>query len=178
MVAELRVFGCRSLGLMRVSAGFTMVELIVVLLLVAILGAVGLPRFKSGTEVDTRGSADRLQTMFRYAQKTAIASRRNVCVVIASSVASISIAASVGASVACTLDVKDPADDPDDNVSNPSNIYRLTLPSGVTLTPTTQTITFDAQGRPGLASKLTVTVTGVDSSRVFYVEPETGYVHE
>jgi MSHA pilin protein MshC len=64
----------------RNDKGFTMVELIVVMLLVGILGAIGAARFFSRTGFDVAAFADQSAAMLRYAQKLAIAQNRPVFV--------------------------------------------------------------------------------------------------
>ena len=58
--------------------GFTLVELVVVIALVGIMVAVATPRFANGDIFETRGDAGLLSSTLRYAQKTAIAQRRQV----------------------------------------------------------------------------------------------------
>ena len=65
------------------NAGFTMVELVVTIIVVGILAAVALPRFADRSEFDAAGYADQVRSALEFARNSAIASRRNVCVVIA-----------------------------------------------------------------------------------------------
>ena len=58
--------------------GFTLVELVVVIALAGIMVAVAAPRFANGDIFETRGDAGLLSSTLRYAQKTAIAQRRDV----------------------------------------------------------------------------------------------------
>jgi MSHA pilin protein MshC len=58
------------------AAGFTMIELIVVIILVGILGAIGASRFFDNTVFENRAYADQAKTIIRYAQKLAIAQNR------------------------------------------------------------------------------------------------------
>jgi len=61
-------------------AGFTMVELIVVLIVVGILGAIGAARFFNRSGFDAAAYAEQVRGMVRYAQKLAVAQNRPVYV--------------------------------------------------------------------------------------------------
>ena len=86
----------------------------------------------------SRSFADLVQESFQYAQKTAIAQRRNVCVVISSNTLTLTRAASNGDGVGCTLTVAD---------SSGNGNFVLSAPSGVTLSGVTALV-FGAQGQP------------------------------
>jgi MSHA pilin protein MshC len=58
----------------RSQAGFTIVELVLVIVILAILGSVAGPRFFGNTEFSERAYRDELALTFRYAQKVAVAS--------------------------------------------------------------------------------------------------------
>ena len=60
--------------------GFTLVELVTILILVGILAVAVMPRFADRGGFDARGFYDGSLATLRYAQKSAIAQRRNVCV--------------------------------------------------------------------------------------------------
>lgn len=75
-------------GEMRVSTdqrGFTLVELITIMMIVGILAVAAVPRFFTVSEFEDRGSADQVKSILRFAQKTAVAQRRNVSVAISGS---------------------------------------------------------------------------------------------
>ncbi len=72
--------------------GFTLIELIMVMVVVGILSVFVAPRFFDANVFKSRGFADQVQAALRYAQKEAIAQHRNVCVAITASNIALTIA--------------------------------------------------------------------------------------
>lgn len=140
--------------------GFSLVELTVVLVLVAILAVVALPRFVGTEAFVSLGFYDSTQAAVRYAQKLAIAQRCTVDVVVSSG--SMSIA--YGGGACGTAAVKNPLTNTD---------FVVTAPSGVSIADAI--VSFDGLGQSSAAT--TFTITDSDGSRSFFVEPVTGYVH-
>ncbi|MHA4871177.1 pilus assembly FimT family protein [Duganella sp. PWIR1] len=65
---------------LRSCAGFTIVELITVMVLIGILGAIGYGRFADTATFSNRAYADQVKSLIRYAQKLAITQNRPVFV--------------------------------------------------------------------------------------------------
>jgi MSHA pilin protein MshC len=72
--------------------GFTLIELVMVLIIVGVLAVFIAPRINPGG-FDARGLHDGTTALLRYAQKTAIAQRRTVCVVFGANRATLTMAA-------------------------------------------------------------------------------------
>lgn len=147
--------------------GFTLVELITVLVIVGILAVAVMPRFFDRTSFDSRAFYDQTISTLRYAQKLAIAQRRFVCVEIAGGVITLTYD-KTPPSVAHTA-----AACPGSTLINPTtgaSPYTMVAPSGVTVTAAN--FNFDALG--STAAKQTITVSGYGD---VIVEAGTGYVH-
>lgn len=158
--------------------GFTLIELIMVMVVVGILAVFVAPRFFDVNVFKSRGFADQVQATLRYAQKEAIAQHRNVCVAITPSDITLTIANAIPslATSPCsptpTLVIPGQAGN---NISTPS--------AAITLSPAT-TFNFDALGKPWdvlgttpstIQKPITISLSG--ATIIIYVEAETGYVH-
>jgi len=129
--------------------GFTLVELIAVLVIVGILAVAAVPRFFDSNVFQARGAADQVTAALRYGQKVAIAQRGLVSVNITTANSSNCGAALSGGNVNCVISNSVPAPG---------------LP---------KTVTFNALGQTStkLADSITVGTT------IINIEAETGYVH-
>lgn len=158
------------------AGGFTLVELIIVIVLLGVLAVVAAPRMFNSNDFYARGFHDESMALLRYAQKTAIAQRRTVCTtfsVSTVSTASLRIASSAAVGT-CDTDLVGPRGDTPGTITSKSGVnYSASPPAAVS---------FDGLGQPlnsagiVLTAASTITVTG--SGKIITIEPATGYVHE
>lgn len=99
------------------NQGFTMVELIMVMVIIGVVAVAALPRFANQNAFDSRGFSDQTFSILRFAQKTAVAQRRNVCVAFTAN------------SVTLTIDTLDPSLGP--SVCSGASVMPMTDPNGV-----------------------------------------------
>ncbi len=186
-------------------AGFTMVELIVVLVIAGILSAVAIERFFDSATIEVREYSDQARAIIRYGQKLAIAQNRPIYVSATGNRFALCTASACGngtlinapggsnsgssvAKTQCTL------------AGNYVSTWMCEAkPASVTLASSRSSeagaaasyFFFDAMGRPfnsadaappanyvsTFTQALTLTFAGSATSYVVTVEPETGYVH-
>jgi MSHA pilin protein MshC len=169
---------------MRTQRGFTLAELIIVLVLISILAAVAVPRMFDMEQFSARGTRDFVGASLRYAQKSAIAMRRNVCVVVTATEMEMTFASASGINQPCPPPPPVPGDPPPNAVLNPGNGLHYShdsnkFPAKAPVS-TPVNLIFDAQGRPlsapstPMLSALSISVTG--HATPLTIEPETGTV--
>lgn len=154
------------------SAGFTMIELISVMILIGILAAVAVARIDVSIYRE-KGFHDGLKSALQFARKAAVAKRRQVCV----GVANVGVAG--GGSVSLTVVLAEPVPGAGPvacagaaSLNLPGgNVNSVTTPAGVTLTAGSA-FSFDALGRASAGG--TFSSSGQTD---IVVEQETGYVH-
>lgn len=170
------------------TRGFTLVELILILILLGILAVVAVPRFFDRKTYDTRAYFDQAEALLRYAQKAAIAENRPIYVRLDGS--SIALCYDSG----CTSTVIAAAGNNSGSATTKSacqvgGSYQAAWaceapPSGVTVS-SASTFYFSPLGKPYLPAdtpptssftQLAISIGG-DVTRTVLVEAETGYVH-
>lgn len=163
----------------RIHAGFTLIELITVMILVGILSFVAIPRL-GDTTFKERGFRDGVLSTVQHARHVAIASRRFVCVTVAGGTggaATVSLSRDLGtapesaAAVNCTAPVALPTPGSGCGGNN-----QVCAPAGITLGGT-PTIIFDPLGRsitaPNVAGAASITIS---NQTPVTVSAETGYI--
>lgn len=169
------------------SRGFTLVELVIVIVLLGILGGVAAPRFFDRKGFDASAYAEQLKAMLRYGQKSAIAQGRNVYIRVNSGGVTLAYdggfssylrapgGGNSGSSTTTTLCGSD------------TTLACEGVPPGLTLSGALN-FYFDANGKPFLTTNIpptltstfatrTFTLTGDGGSRSVVVAAETGYVY-
>jgi len=147
------------------NSGFSLLELITVVLLLGILGVVALGRFGGQDATAARGFFDDTVSAVRFAQKLAISSGCDVRVIATAT------SYQLRQSSTCV------ADDFSNPVANPANrdstYQNVNMPGGFSLTA--GTITFDARGqREGVTSDFSISDGTTTYS--FRVHASTGLV--
>lgn len=160
---------------LRRASGFTLVELIVVLIIIGIMAVVVLPRFDLIKGYDEIGYRDKARATLEYARKSAVAQRRNVRVALAGNNLTLTIASDIPEGAAAnTFDRNLVLPAPDRLCGGATN--QICAPANVTLAGPA-TLTFTPLGVPSIAGAYTV--TGDAPALATYaitVEAETGNV--
>ena len=157
----------------RADGGFTLVELIIVIVLLGVLAVVAAPRIFNTGDFNTMGFKDQTLSLLRYAQKVAIAQRRTVCVTFTISTAQLRIA-SAAETASCNTDLTGPQGESPAAVIAKSGVSYASVPAAVQ---------FNGLGQPfnsvtGAALAVASTITVAGAATAITIEPGTGYVHD
>ncbi|WP_083684613.1 pilus assembly FimT family protein [Massilia putida] len=153
------------------AAGFTMVELVVVMILIGVLAAIGIPRLMGDKNMEAAVFGDQVVSGLRRAQKIATGHRRVVCASVGPKAVIVRLNACGGAGLAVTgLGDGDYATT--DSVLTVKTTTLFFQPDG--------RITTDAAGTTAVANgaiDITGNVNGQNTTfRTIRVEGTTGYV--
>lgn len=151
--------------------GFTLVELIVVLIIIGVLAVAVIPRFSDRARFDAAGYGDQVLSALQYARQQAVAQRRNVCATIGVD-SGITLTTSAVFEGVCAGALIDP-------VTRAG--YVLPAPNRVTLVEAggaalPLVITFGADGQTNPRRDINVLLDGA-ALRTITVEAVTGYAH-
>ena len=149
------------------SRGFTLVELVTIMILVGILAVVAIPRMDTSA-YHTAQFHDQTVAALRFAQKTAVSHRRLVCVSFPNvSTVQLNIEASLktGACSAAALALPIPG-----SANTPNNQVRSSDPAHAKFTALPATLNFDSQGMSGGA------LLDIKDAERITVVGATGYV--
>lgn len=150
--------------------GFTLIELVMVMILVGILAVAIIPRFANKSAFDAKGFFDQSINMVRYAQKVAIAQRRDVFV----NVSANTICLTYVADAACSSTVvANQVINPADQVWFKKDATSFKQAGGAF--GASVSFSFNALGKPSAGTSISLTADSV--TQTIKVEADTGYVH-
>ena len=151
---------------MKTSHGFTMVELIMVMVLIGVLAAIGVPKLVGDNSHAAAAFGDEVAGSLRSAQKTAVAHRRLVCASVGGSAVTLRLAESPGAAgCGIALDAMGAATTAKGVTASSHAFYFQ--PNGL--------ITASATGRDTVRGAVVIRLDGEERRRIAF-EGSTGYV--
>jgi MSHA pilin protein MshC len=152
----------------RRQSGFTLVELVMVLVMLGVLAVFAAPRMFNRNDFEARGFHDQTLSTLRFAQKAAIAQRRVVCVAFTATTITLTRAAAEASSVC------------DPTIPVPAGELVLQAPVNVAFAAAPAAFRFDGLGQalPAIALPLVRSMQVVNAGRTITVEEVTGYVHD
>jgi MSHA pilin protein MshC len=139
--------------------GFTLIELIMVIVILGVLAVFAAPRMFNTADFTARGFHDETLSLLRYAQKTAIAQRRSVCVALNAS------------GVTLAIDSNPVPDGVCETVLSPVNPPR----GGSGLSASVAAFQYLASGGTDQSAAISISIANASA---ITVEASTGYVHD
>jgi MSHA pilin protein MshC len=151
---------------LKQAGGFTMVELVTVMVLAGVLAAIGVPALMGDNSMAAATFGDEVASALRAARNTALAHRRLVCAGVGGNAVILHLAAEPGAA-ACSIALPgEGAATAASGVAASAHILYF-QPSG--------RITSDAAGRNPARGSVTISLHGLERRSIVF-EGSTGYV--
>ena len=152
--------------------GFTLVELVLVLVLLAVLSVVAIPSLSGGDGLKSHAFGEQVRATLRFAQKTAVSHRRLVCATFSASSVTLSVASAFPAS-ACNTAMPSPTG---------AAAYASSSSSTISITPSlpTTAMYFQPSGNvtsDGAGATIVTPVLAVSDARSITIYGDTGYVN-
>lgn len=147
----------------RADRGFTLVELITIMILIGILAVVALPNLNLAQGFGATAFRDRVAASLRHAQKSAVAKRRMVCATITPGSLTLTVDAAFGAGT-CGVAMIGPDGSAIAAASPSANVTLTAAPAGPLHFQPSGAVTSDAAGL--FPTTYTLTVTGEPSITV------------
>lgn len=151
---------------MKTAQGFTMVELIMVMVLVGVLAAIGMPSLVGDNSFAAATFGDEVASALRTAQKTAVARRRLVCATVDASSVTLRLA---------TRPAADGCDIALEAMGAGTTATGVTASSHVLYFQPNGSITAGATRRETVRGAVVIRLDGAERRRIAF-EGSTGYV--
>lgn len=148
------------------ARGFTMVELIMVMVLIGVLAAIGVPKLVGDNSFAAATFGDEVASALRSAQKTAVARRRLVCATVGASSVTLQLADAPGAA-GCSIAL--------DGMGASTTASGVTATSHSLFFQPNGLITAGASGRETVRGAVLIRLDGEERRRIAF-EGSTGYV--
>lgn len=155
----------------RIGRGFTLVELVTIMILLGILAVFVAPRLDVARGFDATSFRDQVAASLRFAQKSAVAKRRMVCATVAASRLTLAADAGFGDGN-CAVGLTGPDGKAPAATAPAGTVTLAAVPAGPLYFQPSGSVTSDAAGTT--PTTYTLTVTG---QTPITVNGATGYVN-